>query len=330
MGWELTLACNLRCRHCASAAGAKRANELSLDESLSLCDQFPALLVQEVDFTGGEALLNPGWEAIARRLRRLEIQVRMVSNGLALSAETVSRIRDAGLTCVAVSIDGLEATHDSVRGLAGAWRRGLDGLQRVASTGLQAAAITAVNARAVRELAALRPHLAEAGVTTWQLQPVFPWGRANEAADLRLDEQTYLALGGFVEEAREVQDGIEVRPADSCGYFCGGMGVGEGWMGCSAGIAAVGIMSDGRVKGCLSMPDDLVEGDLREADLWDIWFRPGAFAYTRNFTPNDLGPNCAGCQMGTQCQGGCTAMSYTTTAQAHNDPFCFRGIQGRK
>lgn len=330
VGWELTLGCNLRCRHCASAAGMKRSNELTLDESLALVDQFPALLVQEVDFTGGEALLNPGWEAIAWRLRELEIQVRMVSNGLALSKDTVERIRAAGITCVAVSVDGLEITHDSVRDMTGAWRRGLEGLRRVADAGLQAAAITAVNARAVRELSTMRPHLAAAGVTTWQLQPVFPWGRANEASDLRLDADSYLALGRFLETAEQVHDGIEVRAADSCGYFCDGKGVGEGWMGCSAGIAAVGIMSDGRVKGCLSMPDELVEGSLRDADLWDIWFQPGAFAYTREFATGKLGANCKGCEKGEKCQGGCTAMSYTMTGAFHNDPYCFRGIEARR
>jgi radical SAM protein with 4Fe4S-binding SPASM domain len=186
-----------------------------------------------------------------------------------------------------------------------------------------------VNARAVRELPAVRPHLAQAGVTTWQLQPVFPWGRAQEAADLCLHDESYMALGRFVESARDVKDGVEIRAADSCGYFCGGMGVGDGWMGCSAGIATVGIMSDGRVKGCLSMPDDLVEGSLRQQDLWDIWFRPEAFAYSREFSVAQLGENCLDCEMGEVCRGGCTAMSYTTTGRFHNDPFCFKGIVRR-
>ena len=53
IGWELTLACNLRCRHCASSAGSPRGQELTLEESLAICDQFPALLVNEVIFTGG-------------------------------------------------------------------------------------------------------------------------------------------------------------------------------------------------------------------------------------------------------------------------------------
>ncbi len=93
VGWELTLACNLRCRHCASTAGLARENELSLDECLALCDQFPALLVQEVDFTGGEPLLHPGWERIAARLRELGITTRMITNGIGLTPDTVRRMK---------------------------------------------------------------------------------------------------------------------------------------------------------------------------------------------------------------------------------------------
>lgn len=53
------------------------------------------------------------------------------------------------------------------------------------------------------------------------------------------------------------------------------------WRGCSAGNVSCGITSDGRVKGCLSMPDEVTEGDLRKNNLWDIWFHPDSFAYTR-------------------------------------------------
>ena len=52
IGWELTLLCNFRCRHCGSSAGTARQNELSTEEALALCNQFTDLLVQEVDFTG--------------------------------------------------------------------------------------------------------------------------------------------------------------------------------------------------------------------------------------------------------------------------------------
>lgn len=37
--WELTLACNLRCKHCGSFAGNRRERELDLEESLRVADQ---------------------------------------------------------------------------------------------------------------------------------------------------------------------------------------------------------------------------------------------------------------------------------------------------
>ena len=35
--WELTLACNLKCLHCGSTAGGRRAAELTPEEALKLC-----------------------------------------------------------------------------------------------------------------------------------------------------------------------------------------------------------------------------------------------------------------------------------------------------
>ncbi|MGC2109030.1 MAG: radical SAM protein [Candidatus Korobacteraceae bacterium] len=330
VGWELTLACNLRCRHCASTAGLPRKNELSLEECLALCDQFPALLVQEVDFTGGEPLLKTGWEQIAVRLRELGIATRIITNGIELSEETVRRMREAGLAGVGVSLDGIEATHDYVRARDGMFGLVIAGLERLVAAGLPPTVITAVNSRSLCELPQVFDLLRSLGVRSWQLQPIFPSGRSFERPELQLSEEQYLELGRFVAEwepkGREL--GLELRAADSCGYFTE-LATGPEWHGCNAGIVAAGIMSDGRVKGCLSMPDELADGDLRKSDLWDIWFRPGAFAYTRDYERSKLGPNCAGCEYGDQCRGGCTSMSYTTMGRIHDDPYCFHGMRAR-
>ena len=331
VGWELTLTCNLRCRHCASAAGLPRPNELSLEECLAICDQFPALLVREVDFTGGEPLLMPGWDRLAARLREHAIAVRMVTNGIGLTADTVAAMKDAGVAAVGVSLDGLAGTHDYVRALDGMFQRVVAGIERLVAGGIPPTVITAVNALNLAELPGIFHLLRSMGVRAWQVQPIFPWGRGAAQPGLCLNEDQYCEFGRFVAEwepACHAAD-MQLRPADSCGYF-GEIACGPEWHGCSAGIAAVGIMSDGRVKGCLSMPDEFAEGDLRKNDLWDIWFRPGAFACTRDWDYRRLGPNCAGCAYGEQCRGGCTSMSYTLSGRVHNDPLCFHGIQTRR
>ena len=152
VGWELTLACNLRCRHCASSAGRARSNELTVDECLAICNQFPDLLVHDVDFTGGEPTLKPGWERIARCLRDLRIDTRIVTNGTGLTPDTVARMKDSGLAGVGVSLDGLEATHDHIRAVDGTFAKVVRGLELLVAAGLKPTVITAVNALSAAEL----------------------------------------------------------------------------------------------------------------------------------------------------------------------------------
>jgi radical SAM protein with 4Fe4S-binding SPASM domain len=332
VGWELTLACNLRCRHCGSSAALPRRDELSLEECLTICDQLPALLVQEVDFTGGEPLLRPGWSRIATHLGELGIRTKLLTNGLTLGTDTIAQLKDAGIAGLGVSIDGLEATHDYVRDRAGLFQQAVAGMEQARKAGLPVSVITTVNALNIDELPALFALLRCVGVEAWQVQPIFPLGRGQAASELRLTEQAYMQLGAFVKEwsPSSAETGTELMPGDSFGYFTDVDTREPPWRGCSAGLTACGITSDGKIKGCLSLPDELVEGDLRQKDLWEIWFGEDAFAYTRRFSIDDVGPSCQGCDMGGICKGGCSAMSYACSQRFHNDPYCFYGMRNRE
>ena len=69
--WEVTLKCDLACRHCGSRAGRTRPDELSTEECLDLVRQMAALGVLEVTVIGGEAYLRDDWlEIVARHPRR--------------------------------------------------------------------------------------------------------------------------------------------------------------------------------------------------------------------------------------------------------------------
>ncbi|MFX0203626.1 MAG: radical SAM/SPASM domain-containing protein [Candidatus Hodarchaeota archaeon] len=332
MGWELTLSCNLRCRHCGSSASQPRANELTLEESLTICDQFPALLVQEVNFTGGEPLLRSDWQRISAYLRELGIRTKILTNGLTLEPDTIDQMKEVGIAGVGVSLDGLETTHDYIRGCAGLFRRVLNGIVRVLDAGIPLTVITTVNALNLNELPSLSTLLRSVGVRHWQIQPIFPLGRAHEASEICLTEETYVELGTFVKQGRPKAEeaGLDIRLGDSFGYFTEFYTRDPPWQGCPAGLVSCGITSDGKVKGCLSLPDEVIEGDLRQDDLWDIWFHPNSFAYTRRFSTKDLGPACRFCNKAEQCKGGCSSMSYGSTGSFHNDPFCFYGIRMRK
>src|SRR5580700_5827716 len=79
--WEVTLACDLACRHCGSRAGKERPDELRTAEALDLIDQMARLGVKEVTLIGGEAYLRDDWLELVRAIRSHGIPVTTTSGG---------------------------------------------------------------------------------------------------------------------------------------------------------------------------------------------------------------------------------------------------------
>ena len=71
--WELTLACDLGCKHCGSRAGKAREGELSTEECLAVVEELDApVQVSGVQprKLGGKVVLGPGaWLGRCRRRR---------------------------------------------------------------------------------------------------------------------------------------------------------------------------------------------------------------------------------------------------------------------
>ena len=79
--WEITLACDLACRHCGSRAGHARPNELSTEEALNFVQQMKELGVREVTLIGGEAYLRDDWTTIVAAVRSAGMQCTMTTGG---------------------------------------------------------------------------------------------------------------------------------------------------------------------------------------------------------------------------------------------------------
>ena len=63
--WEITLACDLGCKHCGSRAGKSRSDELSTEQCLDTVKQLKDSGFTEVTLIGGEAYLREDWDIIA-------------------------------------------------------------------------------------------------------------------------------------------------------------------------------------------------------------------------------------------------------------------------
>src|SRR5258708_36783599 len=71
--WEITLACNLKCGHCGSRPGKRRANELSTAECLDVVRQLAAARTREITLIAGQAHLRRDRREVAAETARLGI-----------------------------------------------------------------------------------------------------------------------------------------------------------------------------------------------------------------------------------------------------------------
>ena len=116
---SVTDRCNLRCTYCMpreffdeTHTHLERAEILSFEEIGRIAQLFVSLGVRKIRLTGGEPLLRRGIEQLVERLARLRtmegrpLEIALTTNAVLL-ARKAQALKDAGLSRVTVSLDGL-------------------------------------------------------------------------------------------------------------------------------------------------------------------------------------------------------------------------------
>jgi radical SAM protein with 4Fe4S-binding SPASM domain len=330
VAYELTLGCNMRCMHCGSAAGNVRANELTKKDWIDLSRKLKDMGTQLVVFTGGEPLLRKDWFEIGQNVKNLGMDLSIISNGFIIDEKMISQFRKLDPYAVAISIDGANATtHDNIRQLKGSFDKCLEVLNLLIKNDLPTTVVTTIHKNNVNELPELRSMLLDRNIA-WQIQLAVPIGRFPKELILSKDE--FYSASMFISQSKNQysKKRLPVMAAHSIGYnpkFIRNPMLLPLWKGCQAGISTIGIQSDGGILGCLSLPDDFVEDNIRNRDIKDIWNDSRMFGYNRKFIKDDLKGSCKDCKFGKSCKGGCLTVSYSTTGEKHCDPFCLHLIE---
>jgi radical SAM protein with 4Fe4S-binding SPASM domain len=329
--WEITLRCDLACVHCGSRAGRTRPDELSTAECLDLVDQMADLGVREVTLIGGEAYLRDDWLDIVRALRRRGLNASMTTGGRGLTLERAQAAAEAGLQSVSVSVDGLESTHDRLRGVRGSYQSAMEALAHLRAAGITTSVNTQVNRLSLPELPAVLETVIAAGGKAWQVQLTAAMGRAADQPDLLPQPSDLLHLFPVLATLKARCDEARVRlwPGNNIGYFGPFESVLRGTMprghmaGCGAGRTTLGIEADGAIKGCPSLQTNpWTGGNIRDASLRDIWERAAPLRHTRDRTVDELWGYCRTCYYAEECQAGCTWTAFSLFGKPGNNPLC--------
>jgi Y-X(10)_GDL-associated radical SAM protein len=336
--WELTLACDLKCLHCGSRAGARRKEELSTAECLTVVDALAGLGVREVSLIGGEAYLRKDWTEIVRAIRSHGIYCAIQTGGRNLTPARLEEAVKAGLNGIGVSLDGLSTLHDRLRNVPGSFERALATLRRAREAGLATSVNTQIGAETMPDLPGLMDTIIELGAQQWQVQLTVAMGNAADNAELLLQPYQVLELMPLLATLYRQggERGLQIVVGNNIGYFGPYEHIWRGfgnervhWTGCSAGQTVLALEADGTIKGCPSLATaDFAGGNIRDQALADLWENSKAIHFGRLRSVTDLWGFCRTCYYADVCRGGCTWTSHSLVGVPGNNPYChYRALE---
>jgi AdoMet-dependent heme synthase len=180
--WETTQACDLACKHCrAEAQPLHHPDELSTGEAKQLLEVVrrfgPIIFV----FSGGDAMKRPDLVELVRYGASLGLRMAITPATTPLtSREKLIELRDAGLSRLAVSLDGSNAEiHDEFRRVAGSFAHGLRILRESQEIGLSTQVNTVVSRHNLDDFERQCELMATLGIVFWEVFFLVPMGRAR-------------------------------------------------------------------------------------------------------------------------------------------------------
>lgn len=326
---EVTRRCILKCRHCrGDSLNETYEGELTGDELKRLLDNIASFARPIIIITGGEPLTRDDVFDIAAYSVSRGMRTVLATCGHALDDTTVHRLMDAGISRISVSLDGATAvSHDSFRGMNGAFDAALKGLAAARRNGLEFQINSTLTTLNIGELEALHHLALVLGAVGFHPFLLVPMGRGTGLANYAIPPEEYEAALEWIAGLAD-QSPIEIKPTCSPHYArvirqrkpsgamnelkTGKPGAPPSHRhvmtkGCLGGQGFAFVSHTGIVQMCGFL--EIPAGDLKANgfDFKDIWDHSAFFNEIRDF--DRYHGKCAVCGFNTVC-GGCRARAY--------------------
>lgn len=321
--WDVTYACNLRCKHCYATAGKPLQDELTTEEALDAIDKLNKLGVTIIAFSGGEPLVRKDIFKLTSYAASKGIYVAIATNGTLITKEMAKKMKENGVSYVQISLDGTKETHENFRGIKGCYDKAVEGIKNCVRESLFVNVSTTVTKYNYGDVPAVIDLCEKLGVNWFMHYNFVPTGRGKEIvkADITPEQREELLkmlyeknktsnislLSTAPQFARvALQCDAEFVPTHFCNVATGERlrKLAEFIGGCGAGRFYMSMRANGDIQPCVFFP--LKVGNIKKDNLQDLWLHNKVFEELRN---KDILEGCGSCKYRYYC-GGCRARAY--------------------
>jgi 12,18-didecarboxysiroheme deacetylase len=206
--WNVTRACNLNCVHCyARAVHLRDERELTTEQGITLLDDLADFGVPVILLSGGEPLLRPDLIELARHAVDRGIRAVISTNGILIDEEKAMLLKDAGVSYVGISLDGLEKVNDHFRGMKGAFKMALNGIKNCKKAGLKVGLRFTINRLNVDQVPGIFDLIEEMDIERVCFYHLVYSGRGSDLIDQDLShDKTRQVVDLIIERTRDMHN----------------------------------------------------------------------------------------------------------------------------
>lgn len=343
--FDVTLACNMKCRHCNVEASDPLENELSLEEVRTLVDEMFNIGVYDLSITGGEPLMRKDWREILLHVHQYSSwKLTLNTNGTLWGEADVAFVAEnVPSFLVSVSIDGhTPETYGILRRNASeepyksAFEKAIRTVQLLKEYGAAVALNYTITKATIGHFLDTVELANTLGVGILGIK-FFPYGRGKTYLDeLEIDYQSWASLLRTLTQLKEEDSTFGgVSLSTSCPWEMYVPLMTDGYteeeveriwnyesplknehyrsfrdVGCNAGVTSCAISPDGSVYPCGTVSAKIPAvycGNTREGGLLRVWETSPFLQKLRELTVSHIEGHCNDCAYATLCGGGCRA-----------------------
>lgn len=338
VSYSITTKCNLKCKHCYSDSVEQASpDDLSTDEAFRLMDDLSEWGIGLLIIDGGEPLCREDLLDVVKYASSKGVRTTIGSNGTLIDGAMARKMLEAGVMSVAISVDAADAeTHDSFRGISGAFEQTFKGIEACRVAGLPFQFNMVIRKENLSQLEDMLRLAVDSGANAAEFFDLVAAGRAKQECQeqvLSLVERQR-AMAWLAQSQEDCPILIRVPACPMYPLLLQEKGIQPRHFpaqmlqripyygrGCAAGMPRgyVMIKANGEVNPCMLLQTNL--GNIREQSLISIWENSPVLTELRR--RELLKGECGDCSHRDTCSG-CRGRAYEETGDIMAaDPGCW-------
>lgn len=203
VAFDITNRCNLKCVHCFNRSGENDNDVLSHEDRMNIVDQIIELNPYLVCLCGGETTCCSDLYQIIEKLSKKIPTINMVSNGYLIDKNTVKKLKEAKITNVQISLDGINSMqHDTFRGKLGSFEKAINAIKLLRYENIPVLTSFVPNKLNYLDTYNYFKLCNEIGVNSARCMPFLPMGRGGSIGDkLILNNKEYFIFKRLLNKA---------------------------------------------------------------------------------------------------------------------------------